>query len=67
MSTYSQGTVTTSVAVASVNKTGEAMFGRPFIVTSQNGYEVQNQITVLTGNSSALVTVVGHTTVKPLL
>jgi hypothetical protein len=59
------GVTTTSTAVASVNLTGEAMFGRPFVVKHQYGDLTFTAQTVLTGNSSAVVHTTGFTLSRP--
>jgi hypothetical protein len=59
------GVTTTSTAVASVNATAEAMFGRPFIVRHQYGDLTFTAQTVLTGNSSTVVHTTGFTTPRP--
>jgi hypothetical protein len=60
--TWHVATQTTSAAVQSVNQTGEAMFGRPFVVTHRFGYAVEQPVVVLTGNNSATVHASSFTT-----
>lgn len=56
MSTQSHiGTITTSTAVPVVNQTGEAMFGRPFIVRQQHGWIVETPqiVNTVSGTTTA--------------
>ena len=66
MPTSSHVTIqTSSTPVASVNQAGEAMFGRPYVYREVYGYGVEQSVTVLTGNSSAVVAVVAFTSEHP--
>ena len=62
--THSVGLQTSSNAVPSVNLTGEAMFGRPFVVRQQYGQNTITQQQVWTGSASnfVMVSAVGFTT-----
>jgi hypothetical protein len=66
MSTFSTDVTATSTPVASINQTGEAMFGRAWVYREvYSGVAVQQSQIVSTGSATVLVTVVSHTTDKP--
>lgn len=62
---YTVGVVVTSTAVPVVNQTGEALFGRPFIVRRETVNTIFQQTTVTDSAGSHIVTVTNYTHTRP--